>query len=135
MSFVRALVSPDGKIPQISRAGVGFLANPIVYENDADSDLTLTISILAGGFISQTTELTQDRTYTTATAAAMVDAWPEMDLGDAIVFEISTGHVGDFDIVLTGGVGVTDKSTLNVVFQASRTYVLVKTGAATYDLW
>lgn len=135
MGFVRALVSPDGTIRQPMRAGVGFIANPRVFEHDADAALAVTANMLMGGFIIQTTALGADRIFTLPIADDLDTEWPDMDIGDAWTFVISAGHTGAFDIIIAGNTGVTLQSTGNVVLQTSRTFVIVKTGSNAYDVF
>jgi len=135
MPFNRPIVSPTGKLPQPMRSGAGMLANFAVYENAADAILTLTAAIIAGGKISQTTTLTADRIFTTDTAVNLAAANPGMEIGDAYSFVISSAQVGAFDIIVAGGVGVTLQGAGNVGLQCSRTFTLVKTAAAAFDLW
>lgn len=134
MTFLRA---PVGKLPHPLAAGDGFVANPGVTENAADAALILTTAQLSGGFITQTTTLTADRIFTTPTAALIAAefGFDEMGTGDAFTFVVSSAQTGAFDIIVAGGVGVTLQGAGNVGLQASRTFVLVKTAAATFDLF
>ena len=140
MGFLRALVSPTGKLPQPMRVGAGMLANfnPKAYA--AETDETITIAELSGGLIHQGTTLTSDVVYTLPTAAIIAAAvgFDAMDLGDAFSFVVNNSQVGAFDVVLGAGVGNTKvgaNNTLSVPPQSSRVFTLVKSGAATFDLY
>lgn len=133
--FGRVGFSADSKLPQPLRAGDGFVANVGVTENAADAALIFTTAQLSGGFITQTTTLTADRTFTTPTAALIDAEFPTMDVTDSFVFCVSSAQTGAFDVILAGGTGVTVQGSGNVGLQSSRMFVLVKTGTATYDLF
>ena len=135
MPFGRVLFSADSNLGQPLRAGDGFVANVLIKENAADAALVLTVADVAGGFVTQTTTLTADRIFTTPTAALLAADFPTMDVGDSFVFVVSSAQTGAFDIILAGGTGVTLKGAGNVGLQSSRTFVLVKTAAATFDLY
>lgn len=138
MGFNRPLVSPDGKLPQPMRQGAGLLANFIAKAFAAETDETLTTAEISGGLIHQGTTLTSDVIYTLPTAALLVAEEPEMDVGDAYSFVVNNSQVGAFDVVIAVGVGITAigaNNTLSVPPQSSRVFTLVKTAAATYDLY
>jgi hypothetical protein len=135
MGFKRALVSDTGKLPQPLRAGDGFIANPSVHDIAADAAAVLTTAQLSGGFITNTTTLTADRAVTTPTAALIAAEFPSMDVGDSFPFFVANRQAGAFDLIVAGGTGVTLKGAGNVVQQAGCMFVLVKTAAATFDLY
>jgi len=138
MSFLRPNVSEDGKLVQPMRAGAGFLANVSPKLFVAESDETLTVAEIGGGLIIQGTTLTSDVTYTLPTAALIAVEWDTMDVGDAYTFYVGNAQAGAFDVVIGAGVGNTAQganNSLSVPPQASRMFTLVKTGAATFDLY
>lgn len=140
MGFLRALVSPDGKIPQPMRVGAGMLANFNPDNRAAQTDETLTTSQISGGLIHQGTTLSSDVVYTLPTAALLVaeDDFAVMDLGDAYSFVVTNSQVGAFDVEIAVGTGITKigaNNTLSVPPQSSRIFTLVRTGAATFDLF
>lgn len=140
MGFNRALVSPDGKLPQPMRAGVGLLANFAMTAFAAETDEDITMSQLAGGNLLQGVTLTSDVTYTLPTAAviAAAEGFDAMDIGDAFSFVVTNSQVGAFDVVIAVNTGITAigaNNTLSVPPQASRVFTLVKTAAATFDLY
>ncbi len=138
MGFNRALVSPDSKMPQPMRAGDGMLANFIPTNFNAEADATLTVSQLSGGLIHQGLTLSSDVVYTLPTAALIAAAFPTMDIGDAYSFVVNNSQAAAFDVVIGAGVGNTAVGTnnsLSVPPQSSRVFTLVKTAAATFDLY
>jgi len=137
MGFVRTLVSPDGRLPQPMRAGIGLLANfaPKVFA--AQVDATLTVADITGGLVHQGTTLTSDVVYTLPTAALILAAYPEMDIGDAWSFVVTNSQVGAFDVVLGLGVGITTigaNNTISAAPQSSRIFTLIKTSATAMTL-
>ena len=138
MGFMRALVSPNGRLPQPLRAGDGFIANLAVKNYAAETDETITTAELSGGSIQQGTTLTSDVVYTLPTSVLIEAEWPEMDVGDAYVFEVTNAQVGAFDVVIAAGAGTTAigaNNTLSVPPQSSRLFKLVKTSTTTHDLY
>lgn len=138
MGFVRIPVDDGSRIAAPSRAGVGFLANVIPKTFAAETDETLTVAEVSGGLIIQGTTLTSDVVYTLPIAADLIAEWPEMDIGDAYTFYVGNTQVGAFDVVIAVDTGITKvgaNNTLSVPPQASRMFTLVKTAAATYDLY
>jgi len=141
MGFNRAQVSPDGRLPQPMYAGVGLLSNFLVTAFAAETDEILTIGEVSGGSIVQGTTLTSDVVYTLPTAALLLAAgtpFDTMDIGDAYTFLVTNSQAGAFDVVIAIGAGITAvgaNNTLSVPPQASRIFTLVKTAAATFDLY
>ena len=138
MGFKRVLLSGDGRIPQPMRAGDGLLANFVPTNFNAEADATLTVSQLAGGLIQQGLTLTSAVVYTLPTAALIAAAFPEMDIGDAYSIEVVNAQAAAFDTTLAVGVGITAIGTnnaLSVAPKSSRIFTLVKTAAATFDLY
>ncbi len=136
--FFRVNVSADGKLPQPMRAGDGFAGNPIVKNFAAETDETLLTAELSGGSIQQGTTLTSDVIYTLPTAALVVAEFPTMDIGDAFVFEVTNAQAAAFDVVIAVGAGMTAvgaNNSLSVPPQSTRWFKLIKTAAATFDLY
>lgn len=138
MGFVRVPVDDGSRQPQPSRAGVGLLANITPKNYNTETDETITVAELGGGAILQGLTLTSDVTYTLPTAALLVAQWPEMDVGDAYSFYVANNQAAAFDVIIGAGVGNTAVGTnnnLTVAPQSSKIFTLVKTAAATYDLY
>lgn len=138
MGFVRTDVDQGGRLAAPMRAGVGFLANVSPTNFNTESDETLTVAQIGGGAILQGLTLTSDVTYDLPTAALIVDEWPEMDVGDAYTFYVANNQAAAFDVIIAVGVGITAVGTnnnLSVAPQSGKMFTLVKTAAATYDLY
>ena len=140
MGFQRPNVSPDGKLVQPMRVGAGLLANFRAKAYAAEADATLTVTDVSGGLIHQGTTLTSDVTYTLPTSALLLASlgFDAMDVGDAYSFVVNNSQVGAFDVVIAVGTGMTKvgtNNTLSVPPQSSRIFTLVKTAAATFNLY
>lgn len=140
MGFKRVLCSNGGTMPLPLRAGDGLISNFKIKAFAAEADATLTVTDISGGLIFQGTTLTSDVVYTLPTAALLAAAaeFSSMDIGDAYSFVVTNSQVGAFDVVIAVGVGITAvgaNNTLSVPPQSSRVFTLVKTAAATYNLY
>lgn len=138
MGFGRVLFEQQGAMPQKLRAGDGFVANVIPVNFNAEADAALTTAQLSGGAIYQGLTLTSDVVYTLPTAALLAAEWPEMDIGDAFSFYVGNNQAAAFDVVIAVGTGITAVGTnnnLTVGPQSGKMFTLVKTAAATFDLY
>jgi len=138
MGFKRALVSADGKLPQPMRVGDGLLANFSPKNYNAEADATLTVVDISGGQICQGLTLTSDVTYTLPTSALILAAFDTMDIGDAYSFVVTNSQSAAYDVIIAVGTGQTAVGTnnsLTVSPQSSRVFTLIKTAAATMDLY
>lgn len=137
--FLRFKYEQKGqRMPQLSRAGIGLVSNFAIDNRAAETDETLTIGQISGGLIHQGTTLTSDVTYTLPIAAVIAAAYTGMDIGDAYSFVVNNSQVGAFDVIIAVGNNITKvgaDNTLSVPPQSSRIFTLVKTGAATFDLY
>lgn len=137
MSFSRVLLAKSGVIPAPSRAGDGFVAAVAPYVYVAEVDATITVDQLNGGSIVQGTTLTSDCVYTLPTAALMLAAWPEMDIGDTFSFMVTNAQVGAFKVIIAVGTGITAvgaNNTLSVPAERSRLFTLTKTSSTAMTL-
>lgn len=129
--FSRPLVRQGGMIREM-RAGDGVAANLSRTHLTLDSNQTLSVAMIAGGLISRE-GLSANRTDTTPTAAELIAAFPEMDIGDTLVVIVS-----NFDnaqtVTLTGGTDVTDLGNRTVPADSSKHFVLEKTSATEMNL-
>jgi len=128
----------EGAMVRPSDVGDGLLSNFHIKAYAAETDETITVAELAGGLIFQGTTLTSDVIYTLPTAALIAAAADEMDIGDAYSFVVKNSQVGAFDVVIAVGVGITAvgaNNTLSTPPQSSNVFTLVKTAAATFDLY
>ena len=104
MLFKRFLATDQAGLPQVSRQGLGIPANISITTVSADANATLTVAQMAGGCI-QYTGFTAGRTLTTPTAALILAACPDMDIGDSFTFAVSC--VAAFAGTWAAGTGVT----------------------------
>ena len=128
----------DYRMSQLSRAGIGLVSNFIADNRAAETDETLSVADLSGGLIQQGTTLTSDVVYTLPTAALIAAEFTGMDIGDAYSFVVTNAQAAAFDVVIGAGAGNTAigaNNTLSVPPQSSRIFTLVKTAAATFDLF
>lgn len=138
MGFNRVLLSDDGKLGQPMRPGAGLVSNVLVKAYAAEVDATLTVDDVSGGLIFQGTTLTSDVIYTLPTAALIAAAFDTMDVGDAYSFMVTNSQVGAFDVVIAVGAGITKvgaNNSLSVPPQSTRLFTLVKSAAATFNLY
>jgi hypothetical protein len=140
MGFNRVLLSSTAKLPQPMRSGAGLLASFLPTNFNTEADAVITTSQLAGGAILQGLTLTSDVTYTLPTAAliAAENGFADMDIGDSYSFYVANNQAAAFDVVIAVGTGITAVGTnnnLSVAPQASKLFTLVKTAAATFDLY
>lgn len=126
----RALVQDsDAGATKPARTGAGWLAAPSETVL-ADADSTITAAAIAGGLVTQVP--TAARTDTTDTAALIAAAFPNMDIGDTYMFMICAKAA--FALTIAGGTGVTASGNLTVPASTGKFFMLVKTGAATFNL-
>lgn len=128
--FVRPMVYEKGTA-RASRVGDGILANPSVTAIAADSNQTITAAAILGGVVTHATH-TASRTDTTDTAANILAAMPDMDIGDSFVFKVAS--LAAFTIIVAGGSGVTASGNLTVAANGAKDFILTRTGAATMGL-
>lgn len=136
--FLRVMASPDARLPLPLRAGAGFIANLAPDARAAETDETLTVANISGGLVHQGTTLTSDVIYTLPTAALIAAEFDTMDVGDAFSFAVNNAQAAAFDVVIGAGVGNTAvgaNNSLSVPPQSTRIFTLVKTAAATFDLY
>ena len=126
--FKRILTGQGANLPNIYAQGVGYVGNHIPSLIATDAALTLTVAQLTGGMVIFT-NFTAGRAVTTPTAAFILAAAPDMDIGDSFSFfaSVTTAFAGTW----TAGVGVTlaGRATLpaSTVLQL---VTVTKTGAA-----
>ena len=104
MGFVRTDVHSASRMASPLRAGDGLLANVAVAAVATDANAVLTVAQISGGFV-QFTGFTAGRTLTTPTAALIIAAFPDMDIGDTYCFILSCTEA--FAGTYFAGVGVT----------------------------
>lgn len=104
MGFLRNKILDVGGLERMSRSGDGLFAGALITAIATDANDTVTVAKMAGGII-QYTGFTAGRTLTTDTAANIIAAYPNMDIGDVYVFCVSI--VPAFAGTWAAGAGVT----------------------------
>ena len=127
MSAVRAMVQ-DGGLIRNARVGDGLISHPAVTVVTADANDTVTVDKIAGGVI-QYTGFSAGRNLTTDTAANIIAAFPNLDIGDTLelIVSITTAFAGTW----VAGAGVTLAGRATVLANTQQTVIITKTGAAT----
>lgn len=126
MSAVRAMVQ-DGGLIRNARVGDGLISHPAVTVVTADANDTVTVDKIAGGVI-QYTGFSAGRNLTTDTAANIIAAFPNLDIGDTLelIVSITTAFAGTW----VAGAGVTLAGRATVLANTQQTVIITKTGAA-----
>lgn len=87
--FSRALTAATGSsLPKVTRPGAGLFAFLRRTAVATDANLTMTVDQMAGGLVHYT-GFTAGRNITTPTAALILAAAPDMDIGDSFTFVVS----------------------------------------------
>ena len=102
--FNRVQSTSQSGLPQIGRAGQGFLGNISIVTKTTNADHTITVAEMAGGMIYYDS-LSAGRSVTTPTAALILAAAPDMDIGDSFSFVVSIQDA--FAITWVAGTNVT----------------------------
>ena len=128
--FNRVLSNSFAGLPQVGRAGQGMLGNLSVLTKSTNVDHTITVAEMAGGCIYYDS-LSAGRAVTTPTAALILAAAPDMDIGDSFMFWVSIQDA--FAITWNAGANVTLKGRATTAASASSLIVVTKTAATTVD--
>lgn len=123
--FVRPILRALGLSRQ-ARAGDGWLAQVQPTTMSTDSNQTITVPAILGGLWVRSGTNT-NRTDTTATAAAILAALPDMDIGDTYLFMVANTTANP--IVVAGGTNVTASGNLTVATLTTKFFLLTKTSA------
>lgn len=127
--FCRARVVEKG-MERAARVGDGWLANPRVVANAAAGNQDITINAILGGVALFTGAAAATAvTYQMPTAAAIIAAMPDMDIGDSYVFQIvnTTAQTATLNNAVAG-VTFAGFTTVNA---GTRTGIITRTGAVT----
>jgi hypothetical protein len=125
MPFKRIMVQEAG-LSRIMRAGDNW-DNPSISTVTADANATITATQVSGG-VTMFTGFTAGRTLTTDTAANILAAFPEMDIGDSYGFTISI--IPAFAGTFAAGTGVTLAGRATCPAATAVTVYVTRTGAA-----
>ena len=131
MGFSRAVISEKG-LNRKARAGDGALMHLRRTNQTTDSNQTISVAAILGGLYTRSGTNT-NRTDTTETAANILAAMPEMDIGDTYAFMVSNATANP--LVIAGGTNVTASGNLTVPTLVSKWFVLEKTSATTMTLY
>lgn len=129
MSFKRACVY-DGGIEQEMRNGMGYLANARISTNASDGNQTITAAMMMGG-VAMFTGAAGAVNYTTDTAANILAALGNMDIGDCFHFRLVNTAAQTATIVAGIGVTLAGFTTVNA---GSRECIVEKTSATTVTI-
>ena len=124
MLFKRSLISNASLMPTPMRGGDGFLGNPVVTEKTTNVDHTITVAEISTGVLYYS-GLTAGRAVTTPTAALILAAAPDMDVGDSFVFLVSIQDA--FAITWVAGADVTLQGRATTPASSSTWIVVTKT--------
>jgi hypothetical protein len=130
MGFMRNRVASAAALVRDARVGDGLLAHLAVNAIATDANATLTIPQISGGFV-QFTGFTAGRNITTPTAAAILAAFPDMDIGDtyALVVSVVTAFAGTY----VAGAGVTLSGRATTPASSWSIIVITKLSATTVE--
>lgn len=128
MLFKRVMSTDRAGLPQIGRQGQGLLGNLQITEKTTDANHTLTTAEMAGGCVYYSA-LSAGRTVTVPTAAAILEAAPDMDIGDSFCFWVAIQDA--FAITWQTNAGVTLAGRATTAASSSSLIVVTRTGAAT----
>jgi hypothetical protein len=126
--FNRVQSTTRSGLPEIGRQGQGMLGNLRVAEVTTDAAMTMTVAQMAGGAVYYSA-LSAGRVVTTPTAADILAAAPDMDIGDSFHFWVSIQDA--FAITWGAGAGVTLAGRATTAASGASLIVVTKTAAAT----
>ena len=130
MLFNRTLVQSGSQLPTPQRAGHGIIANIANKQIATDANITLAVADISGGAV-QFTGFTAGRNITTPTAAAILAAAPDMDIGDSFTLAISV--VPGFAGTWVAGAGITLAGRATTPASSFSLVVVTRTGAAAME--
>jgi threonine dehydratase len=128
MLFKRVMSTDQAGLPQVGRQGQGLLGNISIAAKTTDENHTLTVAEMAGGAVYYSA-LSAGRQVTTPTAALILAAAPDMDIGDSFCFWVSIQDA--FAITWVAGDGVTLAGRATTAASGSSLVVVTKTAATT----
>lgn len=130
MLFKRTLIQTASLLPTALRGGDGFVGNPTIVEKTTDANHTLTVAEMSAGVVYYSA-LSAGRTVTTPTAALIIAACPDMDIGDSFMILVSIQDA--FAITWAAGTGVTLRGRATTAASSSSWIIVTRTGAAAVD--
>ncbi len=131
MLFKRVQYTAGGQeIPGKSSVGTGLVGNVSITSKTTDANHTITVAEMAGGVIYYSA-LSAGRTVTTPTAALILAAAPDMDIGDTFMLIVSIQDA--FAITWAAGTGVTLLGRATTPASSNSIIVVEKTSATTVN--
>jgi len=131
MLFKRVQYTAGGQeIPGKSSVGTGLIGNVAITSKTTDANHTITVAEMAGGVIYYSA-LSAGRTVTTPTAALMLAAAPDMDIGDTFLLIVSIQDA--FAITWAAGTGVTLLGRATTPASSNSIIVVEKTSSTTMN--
>jgi hypothetical protein len=128
MLFKRTLIDTGSSMAAKMRAGDGFLGNPTITETTINANHTVTVAEMATGVLYYSA-LSAGRNATTPTAALILEAAPDMDVGDSFCFLVSIQDA--FALTWVAGTGVTLAGRTTTPASSSTWIVVTKTSDTT----
>jgi len=131
MGFNRLMVQ-EGSLQRSARAG-DHVSQPVVIVQSADSNQAISVGAIAAGVYARA-GMTAGRSDTLPAAAALLASpqFANMDIGDSYRFTISVRVA--FALTLVAGTGLTLVGLTVAPASGSKDYLLIRTGAATFDV-
>ena len=128
--FKRVQVASGSALPYPSRQGVGLFAAVSISIVATDAAVTMTVAQMAGGMV-QYTGFSAGRVITTPTAALILAAAPDMDIGDS--FQIIVSVVPAFAGTYAAGTGVTLSGRTTTPASSWSVVTVIKLSATTVE--
>ena len=129
--FVRPLVY-ERNLKRQGRAGDGFMAMPLVVTNAEAGAQTISVEQILGG-VAKFTGAAGAVTYTTPTAAALLEVFPNMDIGDTYVFSIV--NTAAQTATIAGGTKVTAVTGLLTLNASGGMFMLERSDDDEFNLY
>lgn len=129
MGLKRAMIR-DGGLSRDARSGDGYFGAPRIGTNANAGNQTITISQIAGG-VALFTGAAGAVAYTTPTAAQIIAAFPELDIGDTMTFKLT--NTAAQTATITAGTDIT-LAGFTTVNAATRECIIERTAATTVKI-
>ena len=131
MLFKRVQYTASGQeVPGKSSVGTGLIGNVSITSKTTDANHTITVAEMAGGVIYYSA-LSAGRTVTTPTAALILAAASDMDIGDTFMLIVSIQDA--FAITWAAGTGVTLLGRATTPASSNSIIVVEKTSSTTVN--
>jgi hypothetical protein len=131
MLFKRVQYTAGGQeIPGKSSVGTGLIGNVSITSKTTDANHTITVAEMAGGVIYYSA-LSAGRNVTTPTAALILAAAQDMDIGDTFLLIVSIQDA--FAITWVAGTNVTLLGRATTPASSNSIIVVEKTSATTVN--